>query len=222
MPKKLSPADEFEQALVEHGPDYGCILGPGEYGKDARAALRAYFETVMAWNPRLHLVAPCSPSEFATRHVLESVWLSLIISDAQKIVDVGSGAGLPIIPCLIAQEHFRATIYESSQKKAVFLREALRAVGRQDAATVVAKRFEETEPPAADALTCRAIDRFGEILPELFAWSSGVQALYLLGGENLREKIEAAAFPFEAVPVPRTERSFLYCVLRNAPPEPAS
>ena len=43
--------------------------------------------------------------------------------------DIGSGGGLPIIPCLIARPDLEATLIESSQKKVVFLREALNRLG---------------------------------------------------------------------------------------------
>jgi 16S rRNA (guanine527-N7)-methyltransferase len=209
MTKKLSPADEFDKALAARAADFGA-----ELDAPARAGLRRYFETVMVWNPRLHLVAPRAPEEFATRHVLESLLALRFLRADASVVDVGSGAGLPIVPCLVARPDLRAVLYESSQKKAIFLREVLREVGRQDAATVVARRFEETEPPAAGALTCRAIERFTEILPGLLAWASDVKTLLLFGGEKLRGQLEAASLPFETVRIPETERSFLFVVRR--------
>ena len=208
--KKLSPADEFDKALAARAPDFGVTLTD-----EARAALRAYFELVSAWNPRLHLVAPCPPAEFAARHVLESLLALPFLGAGGKLVDVGSGAGLPAIPCLVARPDLRAVLFESSQKKSVFLREALRKLGRRESAAVVARRFEETEPPAADFLTCRAVERFTEILPELLSWASGVRTLLLFGGKRLREKLETASLSFEAVRVPETERSFLFVVRRN-------
>jgi len=211
--QKLSPADEFDKALAARAPAYGVTLGGAE-----RAALRAYFEVVAAWNARLHLVAPCAPQEFAARHVLESLLALPFLDAGASVVDVGSGAGLPIIPCLILRPDLRATLVESSQKKSVFLREALREVGRHDAAAVVARRFEDVEPPAADFLTCRAIERFTEILPRLAAWASGVRALLLFGGEGLREQIESASLTFQTVRVPETERSFLFVVRRHDAP----
>ena len=66
--RKLTPRGEFDKALARHAPAFG--ISPGA---DLRVRLGDYFELVMRWNPRLHLVAPCSPEEFATRHVLESL-----------------------------------------------------------------------------------------------------------------------------------------------------
>src|SRR5713101_1371870 len=105
--------------------------------------LRSYYELFLKWNRRLHLVSPSSPEEFATRHVLESLFLVRHLRRHARIIDVGSGAGLPSIPCLIVRHDLNATLIESSQKKAVFQSEALRAVGLSNRATVVASRFED-------------------------------------------------------------------------------
>src|SRR5437588_4214557 len=207
--RKLSPPDEFDKALAAHAPIFGVSLG-----EDERARLREYFGMVSAWNKRLHLVAPCPPAEFATRHVLESLLAVRFIARGAALVDVGSGAGLPIVPCLVVRPDIRAVLVESSKRKAVFLREALRRLDRHGAARVVAERFEKIEPPTADFLTCRALERFTEVLPTLVAWASRVPTLLLFGGESLRERLEAVGLTFEAVHVPESERRFLFVVRR--------
>src|SRR5215203_6952501 len=126
----------FEQSLVTKMGSYELDLS-----SDIRADLSTFYSLLMHWNDRLHLVAPCSTEEFATRHVLESLMLLQHLPQEAKIADVGSGAGLPIIPCLIARTDLKAVLIESSQKKAVFLREALNALGKNS--VIIAKPFEE-------------------------------------------------------------------------------
>src|SRR5215211_7730582 len=110
----------FEQSLRLNMGSYD--LDPSE---ETLTQLGEYYSLLTRWNDRLHLVAPCSPEEFATRHVLESLMLLKHLPQNAKIADIGSGGGLPIVPCLIARPDLEATLIESSQKKAVFLREAL-------------------------------------------------------------------------------------------------
>ena len=208
--RKLSPRGEFDKALARRAVAFGLTLD-----EEMRARLCDYFELVSAWNPRLHLVAPCSPEEFATRHVLESLLALDFIGEGATFIDVGSGAGLPAIPCLVARDDLKAVLFDSSQKKAVFLREALSRLELKERARVAAERFEQMEPPAADCLTCRAIERFTEILPALVRWAARVPTLLLFGGEGLGEKLELEGLRFEAVRVPESERRFLF-VVRNA------
>src|SRR5690348_5185895 len=114
-----SGPQSFEQALIANAPAFGVELLP-----EALARLGAYYSLLARWNERLHLVAPCTPEEFGTRHVLESLLLLKHLPHGAKIADIGSGGGLPIIPCLSVREDLDATLIEASQKNAVFLRAA--------------------------------------------------------------------------------------------------
>ncbi|HEY2962828.1 MAG TPA: 16S rRNA (guanine(527)-N(7))-methyltransferase RsmG [Pyrinomonadaceae bacterium] len=175
----------FEQTLLANTQAFAVELSP-----ETVARLATFYSLLIRWNERLHLVAPCSPEEFATRHVLESLMLLKHLPQNAKIADVGSGGGLPIIPCLVARPDLEATLIESSQKKAVFLREALNAVDRK--ATVIAKRFEEIKAPEVEFVSCRALDKFMNKLPALIQWSPRDATLLLFGGEALRDKLPQA------------------------------
>lgn len=179
------------------------------------SGLTEYFRALTAWNPRLHLVAPCTPAEFATRHVLESLLATQHMKPGDTFIDVGSGGGLPALPCLVARPDLGAVLVESSQKKAVFLREALRSVGASDRAQVVAERFETLAPPQADALTCRALERFTQTLPALVAWAANVKTLLLFGGPAVREQLESLGARFEALHIPDSEQRYLFVVRRH-------
>ncbi|MCA1636701.1 MAG: class I SAM-dependent methyltransferase [Acidobacteria bacterium] len=207
--RKLSSADEFDKALTVHAHEFGVRLGDED-----RARLRDYYSLVLSWNPRLHLVAPCPPAEFATRHVLESLLALRFFPEGARVVDVGSGAGLPLIPCLVMRSDLRAVLIEASKKKSIFLQEALNRLDRRHAARVVAERFEQVEPPEADFLTCRALERFTETLPELLHWSSRVEMLLLFGGDSLRAEIERSGIPYDSKLIPQSDKRFLFVIRR--------
>src|SRR5215813_5785874 len=147
--QRMDELQRFEQSLSSRMSSYDLALSA-----ETLSQLGEYYRLLTRWNDRLHLVAPCSPEEFATRHVLESLLLLRHLPHSAKIADVGSGGGLPIIPCLIARADLEA---------------ALNAVGRK--ATIVARRFEEIEAPTVSFVTCRALDQFTEKLPELIQWA---------------------------------------------------
>jgi len=195
----------FERALLANMSAFGVELSP-----DAVAQLATYYSLLTRWNERLHLVAPCSPEEFATRHVLESLILLEHLPHGAKIADVGSGGGLPIVPCLIVRADLEATLIESSQKKVVFLREVLREVGRQ--AAIIPQRFEETKTPPVQFVTCRALDQFVSKLAELIDWAPKGATLLLFGGDALKEKLPEA----EAYLIPGSERRYLFVTRMNA------
>jgi 16S rRNA (guanine527-N7)-methyltransferase len=191
----------FEQSLLSNMLAYDV-----ELSADALETLRTFYSLLIRWNERLHLVAPCAPEEFATRHVLESLMLLKHLPQQTKIADIGSGAGLPIIPCLIVRPDLDAVLIESSQKKAVFLREALNAVGRR--ATIVARRFEETEAPEVSFVSCRALDQFMNKVSALIEWAPEGSTLLLFGGEGLRQQLKA----YDEFLVPGSEKRYLFVV----------
>lgn len=203
-------AEEFAAALAARAGAFGVELGAGAAGR-----LTEYFEILSAWNARLHLVAPCAPAEFAVRHVLESLLALPYLPQGARFVDVGSGGGLPAIPCLAARADLTGVLVESSAKKAVFLREAVRRVGASERARVLAERFEQTEAPDADAVTCRALERFAETVPRLVGWSPPGATLLFFGGEKIREQLERERLAYEPVRVPLSEQRFLFVIRRS-------
>ncbi len=207
MTASSSPVKEFREALVSEGGVYQTRISV-----EAIERLSEYYELLSTWNARLHLVAPCSPREFAIRHVLESLMLLPHLPRAAKVADVGSGAGLPIIPCLLARSDITATLIESSKKKAVFLREALNRAEMSQSATVIAERFEEIPAPEADFITCRALDRFEAKLPNLLKWSPPASILLFFGGEGLRDQIMNLDLSFTEIQIPNSKRRFVFVI----------
>ncbi len=202
---------EFHAGLKSNSAAYGVTLDA-----QALAGLSKYYELLNAWNARLHLVAPTSPHEFSTRHILESLLLLNHLPNGARVADIGSGAGLPIIPCLIARPDLQAVLIEASPKKVVFLNEALREVvqpehpARASRASVVAARFEAIAAPDVEFITCRALERFEEMLPTLVAWAPASSTLLLFGGEGLEKRIESAGVAANRILIPNSERRFLF------------
>jgi 16S rRNA (guanine527-N7)-methyltransferase len=197
----------FRETLEKEAATYGVTLTA-----EAINGLAKYYEVLSAWNARVHLVAPCSPEEFATRHVLESLVLLKYLPADASVVEVGAGGGLPIIPCLIVRPDLTATLIEASQKKAVFLREALSRTEISKRATVIAERFENVAAPQAGFVTCRALERFEEMLAHLLDWAPSPATLLLFGGQRLARRIETLGFVAEAELAPQAKARFLFVV----------
>lgn len=208
---QISPLEkqvaEFTAALRANAPDYDI-----ELSEEALQQLTAYYQIINTWNPRLHLVAPCSAEEFAQRHILESLLLLRHLPNGSTLVDIGSGAGLPTIPCLITRADLSAVLIESAKKKAVFLREALKKVGREGSAQVRAERFETMATPDAQIITARALDRFTEMLPRLINWAPKPSKLLFFGGNDLKEAFKNLGLKYEDLLIPNSERRFLFVI----------
>lgn len=210
MDKNTEQLNKFKEALTFNASAYGVALN-----EKLIQRLANYYELLNTWNPRLHLVAPCSAAEFAQRHILESLLLLKYLPLHSRVVDIGSGAGLPIIPCLAARADLNAVMIESSKRKAVFLREVLSLTGTSTSAKVITARFEDVPPPPVEFVTSRALDRFIETLPRLIEWSPQPSTLLLFGGPGLRNALANQGPGFEETSVPNSERRFLFVVERD-------
>jgi 16S rRNA (guanine527-N7)-methyltransferase len=202
--------EQFENALWTNAPHFKTELSADEV-----ARLGQYYDLLLKWNDRLHLVAPCSPEEFATRHVLESLLVLPHIGGGTQLIDVGSGGGLPAIPCFVASDQLYGTLIESSKRKAVFLKEALHHLNLSRRVQVLAERFEKTMVASADIVTCRALEQFTAALPRLIAWAPANSTLLFFGGEDLFTEVLKFLPAAEKQLIPLSERRFLIKAVRK-------
>ncbi len=202
--------DKFRATLTSEAAAYGVTIST-----EALAGLVRYYQLLSVWNSRVHLVAPCTPQQFATRHVLESLTLLKHLPAAASLAEVGAGAGLPILPCLIVRPDLRGILIEAAQKKAVFLREALTTTGMATRATVINERFEKVDPPQVDFVSCRALDRFDDMLLHLVAWAPAKATLLLFGGKRLGPRITDAGFDVTDELMPNSKNRYLFIVRKN-------
>jgi 16S rRNA (guanine527-N7)-methyltransferase len=196
----------FIESIRDHQAAFGLSLDEPQTER-----LAGYFDLVQEHNPLLHLVGPCSPVEFAVRHVLESLALLKHLPEGAKFVDVGTGAGFPSIPCLLVRDDLGGVLIESKIKKARFLDEAISKLGLNARAAVVNKQFSETTPGDRRFITCRALDKFTEKLPGLVKWS-GPRTMLFYGGENLGEALKKLRLDVKRELLPMSDQRYLFVI----------
>jgi 16S rRNA (guanine527-N7)-methyltransferase len=150
----LSGLAGLERVLAEQGQ---APLTPEQL-----AAFEKYLELLLRWNARVNLSAIRDEDGILRRHFAESIACARKLpAGLGTLLDFGSGAGLPGIPCGICRPELRVTLAESQGKKAAFLGEVLRTLGL--AGEIWGARVETMEPGCVfDAVTLRAVDRMGE------------------------------------------------------------
>ena len=119
--------------------------------------LYRHYELLIRWNQRMNLTTVKPGPETVIRHYCESLFFAAHIPAAQKVntvLDLGSGAGFPGIPLAILMSGWRVVLVESSQRKAVFLRESSRLLKN---VTVQAQRMENFSE-GGDWVVSRAVD----------------------------------------------------------------
>lgn len=196
--------EKFIEAVNNFQSEFGLKLEEIHLKK-----LAGYYDLVQKNNPLLHLVAPCSEEEFAVRHILESLTLLDFLPKNTKFADVGTGAGLPSIPCLLVREDLQGILIESKLKKTAFLQEVVKECGLENRTSIINRQFEEVSKAGASYITCRALDKFTQKLPKLLKWSKGSKLLFF-GGNSLRDELRKNRVQFKENLMPLSEQRYLF------------
>lgn len=92
-----------------------------------------YAKTLVLWNEKMNLTGITEPDEIVIKHFADSLMLFQYadIPQGAKVIDVGTGAGFPGIPLLIARNDIQLTLMDALQKRLGFLDEVLRLTDLQ-------------------------------------------------------------------------------------------
>jgi 16S rRNA (guanine527-N7)-methyltransferase len=125
--------------------------------------LSTYLDLLLKWNARTNLTAIRDPETIVQRHFGESLFtgiqLTSRISPLASLLDFGSGAGFPGLPIQLLLPELRVTLGESQNKKATFLREAIRTLALPHTEVWSARIEEMPSVLHFDTVTLRAVDR---------------------------------------------------------------
>jgi 16S rRNA (guanine527-N7)-methyltransferase len=152
-----------------------------------------YAELLEEWSPHHNLVRFSSRRELVDRHLLDAHAGARLLVGKGRLVDVGSGAGLPGIPLLIAQPDWEGVLLEPRQKRWAFLKRVIRELDLS--AEAVDKRYQELPTTETFRLvTARALGGHEDLLEwargrlsrgggvALWTTDDGERRMSLLGG----------------------------------------
>jgi 16S rRNA (guanine527-N7)-methyltransferase len=93
----------------------------------AHARLAQYIALLDKWNRTHNLTAIRDPEQMVTHHLLDSLAVLEHLPEAAhlRVLDIGSGGGLPGIPLALVRPGWRVVLVDSNHKKATFLRQAV-------------------------------------------------------------------------------------------------
>lgn len=103
-----------------------------------------YLAVLQKWNRVHNLTAVRNPDDMVTLHLLDSLSVLPYI-ESGRLLDVGSGAGLPGIPIALARPDLQVTVLDSNHKKASFMRQAKAELGI-DNLEIICGRVEQFHP----------------------------------------------------------------------------
>jgi len=126
--------------------------------------LWVYFQLLTKWNAKINLTGlnlEDPTPEAIDRLLIEPLVAAQHGESARSLIDIGSGGGSPALPLALALGGVRLAMIEAKTRKSVFLREAARELGLEDAVVVTARHESLLSDPtfhdAFDLLSVRAV-----------------------------------------------------------------
>ena len=142
-------SDQYRAQLVK-----GINKQKLDLSDDKIDRLLAYHALLVKWNKAYNLTAVRDPEAMIGRHLLDSLSILPHI-DGDRILDVGTGPGLPGIPLAICYPEKDLTLLDSNGKKTRFLTQSKIELGLKNIKPVQT-RIEAYEDEPFDAITSRA------------------------------------------------------------------
>lgn len=122
-----------------------------------------FIELIAKWNKAYNLTAVRNNNDMAKLHILDSLAILPHIQ-GQRIIDIGTGAGLPGIPLALCLPEIQFTLLDSNAKKTRFVQQAILELKLKNV-TVIHSRVEDYQPEIKyDAVLTRAFASLPDII----------------------------------------------------------
>jgi 16S rRNA (guanine527-N7)-methyltransferase len=172
----MSEDPGLARSLARGAEELELHLSPGQ-----RDRLLAYLALLARWNRTYNLTAVRDPAQMVPRHLLDC--LSLVpLLHGERLLDVGSGGGLPGLVLAVAVPTLDTTLLDASLKRTRFLNHAVQTLGIANVRVVRARLEAYCAGACFDTVTARASLSLASLLesaPRLLA--SGGRLLAMLG-----------------------------------------
>jgi 16S rRNA (guanine527-N7)-methyltransferase len=106
--------------FLEGCEELGVIPGPA-----VMKQLAAYTDMLLASKRHTSLIADCDLDTIWVRHLLDSMTVVPMVNDVDRLIDIGSGAGLPGLVLALQCPGLRVTILEATAKKCLFIEQVI-------------------------------------------------------------------------------------------------
>ncbi len=150
--------------------------------------LLKFIALMLKWNKAYNLTAIREPEAMVKRHLLDSLSIYPYLQ-GQRILDVGTGAGLPSIPLSIFYPEKQFVLLDSNAKKTRFVQQAMLELNLNNV-SVHHERVENFKPDTGfDTVMCRAFADIAKIIDLTSHLRNPLGILLAMKGQKPHEKL---------------------------------
>lgn len=172
-----------------------------EIGLPQQQRLLAYLALLMKWNQAYNLTAIRDPREMVARQLLDSLSILPLVR-GRRVLDVGTGAGLPGIPLAICMPQADFTLIDSNGKKTRFVQQAILELGLENVEVHQVRIERFTAATGFDTITTRAfapLPRMVELTRRLLAHDGMMLAMKGVVPTQEIEEVQASGVAVEVI-----------------------
>ncbi|NTV49391.1 MAG: 16S rRNA (guanine(527)-N(7))-methyltransferase RsmG [Geobacteraceae bacterium] len=157
-------------------------------------SFETYAAELIKWNKKVNLTAITKDSEIAIKHFFDSLSLAPYIQPSDRLLDIGSGAGLPIIPLKIIRPEIPMVSVDAVAKKINFQRHIIRTLSLQQIEAIHARieSLHKTHCHSFSLITSRAFTRLDRFVSLAAPLLSDGGMLIAMKGELAEDEITAS------------------------------
>lgn len=158
-----------------------------------------YYNALIVWNQKMNLTAIEEPVEVAYKHFVDSVCLLRVVADLKQksMIDIGTGAGFPGVPLKIMEPALDLTLFDSLNKRIIFLQELCRTLQLKNIKAVHGRAEEFGIKPEYrqqyDMATARAVARMPVLLEICLPFVKKGGIFIALKGPELENEIKESS-----------------------------
>lgn len=153
----------------------------------------AYHESLRSDATVRGLIGPREAPRLWERHILNCAVIGELMDRDSRVVDIGSGAGLPDIPLAIARPDLDITLIEPQLRRVNYLKEIVGKLGLDNVSVVRGRAEEKTikrQNRGADYVTSRAVAPLGKLMGWSLPLTRQHGLVLAMKGASAHEEIE--------------------------------
>ncbi len=155
--------------------------------------LYIYMKEILEWNEKVNVTAIKDEKEFIVKHFIDSLTIEKYISNGEKVLDIGTGAGFPGIPIKITKNKSHVDLVDSVNKKLNVIRDIIPKIKVEDIECIhtraedLAKNVKYRE--SYDVVTSRAVANLTTLVEYMLPFAKVGGKIICMKGPNVEEEL---------------------------------